>query len=115
MQCRRHTKTGEDRGVQPAHCWRGWHLHEQHWKDFVLAILRRALWVGSNETFGDRGFPIVGWSDDQEVAGPDTAGLLRQHALEQRERLACSRVANPAMRAVKTWGTLDRPTLNLAA
>jgi hypothetical protein len=39
MQCARDTKTGEDCGIQPAHRWRGWHLHEQHWMDFVLAIL----------------------------------------------------------------------------
>ena len=58
------------------------------------------------ETFGDRRFPIIGWSDDQEVAGPDTAGLLRQHAPEQRDRLACSRVANPTIggHARQTFG-----------
>ena len=57
-------------------------------------------------TFGDRRLPIVGWSDDQELAGPDAAGFLRQHALEQRDRLACSRVANPAIggHARQTFG-----------
>ena len=60
----------------------------------------------AEETFGDRRLPVVGWSDDQEVAGPDSAGFLRQHAPEQCDRLACSRVTNPAIggHARQTFG-----------
>ncbi len=63
----------------------------------MLVVRRRALRMIAKEAPGDRGLAVVGGPDDQQVAGPDAAGLGVQEAPEQRDSLARPRVADPAI------------------
>jgi hypothetical protein len=72
-------------------------LHQQHRKNLVLAVFRRALLVIAEKPPSDRGFAVIGRPHDQQIAGPDAAGFGRQQAAEQRDGLGRPRVADPAI------------------
>ncbi len=63
----------------------------------MLVIRRWALRMIAQEAPGDRGLAVVGWPDDQQVPGPDAAGLGIQEAPEQSEGLTRAGVADPAI------------------
>ncbi len=63
----------------------------------MFAVLGWMLGMDTEEVVGDRCLAVVGGTNHENVAGPRTAGLGGEQALQQRHGLARAAVADPAV------------------